>query len=259
MSIWKYVPLAVLTSVFDHLLSPIMFPRRHLKLLAQVDMPEHHREAARRSFDRANELDKQIRKYKLRAPFVMAKVVPKLPWDAEALPPEYAAYDNERGLNGDSSGWVFDPTLGYEVPARAPLKDTPEARDTCYYARGLHPRSTAARYIWLGQRNRASNLAHDLGPERSADIEQWGDPLTSGSHPGALVRRMGEHYEISATRHIEIPALRLRLPLVGTVLLMRGRTFVVRTRYGFKIGNTVGKRPSSRAMVVTIPFSIKSR
>lgn len=239
MTIWKHVPLAVLTSVFDHLLSPIMFPRRHLKLLAKVDMPESHREAARRSFARAEALDKEIRRHKLRAPFVMARVVPRLPWHVNALPPEYAAYDNERGLNGDSSGWVFDPVLGYEVAAQAPQQDTAEARASCYYARGNHPRSAAARYIWLGQRNRASKLAHDLGPERSADIEQWGDAKTSGDHPGTLVRRMGEHYEIFATKHVG--------------------PFVVRTRYGFKIGNTVGPRPSARAMVVTIPFSIKRR
>ena len=235
--ILKHIPLAVLTSVVDHVLSPILFPARHLKLLDAVDMPEHRKQEARRSFERANELDKQIRKHKLRAPFVMAKVVPKLPWHVNELPPEYAAYDNERGLNGDSSGWVFDPVLGYEVPMQAPLQDTPEARETCYYAKGHHPRSAAARYIWLGQRNRASKLAHDLGPERSQDIEQWGDPETSGDHPGILVRRMGEHYEIFGITKIG--------------------PFTLRTRYGYKIGNTVGPRPSSRAMVVTIPFSIK--
>lgn len=236
-SILRHIPLAVLTSVVDHILSPILFPARHLKLLDDVDMPQHHKDAALRSFDRAAELDKQIRKAKLRAPFVMAKVVPNLAWEANALPAEYAAYDNERGLNGDSSGWVFDPVLGHEVPMPAPLQDTPEARDTCYYAKGHHPRSAAARYIWLGQRNRASKLAHDLGPERSQDLEQWGDPETSGDHPGILVRRMGEHYEIFATQHVG--------------------PFVIRTRYGYKIGNTVGPRPSARAMVVTIPFSVK--
>lgn len=239
MRIWKHIPLAVLTSVFDHVLSPIMFPRRHLRLLDKVDMPGHHKDAARRSFERASELDKQIRKAKLRAPFLMAKVVPKLAWGANALPAAYADYDNERGLNGDSSGWLFDPVLGYEVAAQAPQQDTPEARETCYYAKGHHPRSAVARYIWLGQRNRASKLAHDLGPERSGDLEQWGDAQTSGDHPGTLVRRMGEHYEIFAVEHIG--------------------PFVIRTRYGYKIGNTVGPRPSARAMVVTIPFSIKGR
>jgi hypothetical protein len=237
MSIIKHMPLAILTSLIDYLLSPILFPRRHLKLLAKVDMPAHHREAAKRSFDKAKQLDKQIGKHKLRAPFVMAKVVPKLAWDAEHLPAEYAAYDNERGLNGDSSGWVFDPVLGYEVPAKAPIADTAEARATCYYAKGNHPRSAAARYIWLGRRNRASKLAHDLGPERSQDLEQWGDYDTSGDNPGILVRRMGDHYEIFATEHCG--------------------PFVIRTRYGYKIGNTVGPRPSARAMVVTIPFSVK--
>jgi hypothetical protein len=220
-------------------------------------MPDHHREAAKRSFDKAKQLDKQIGKHKLLAPFVMARIVNKLAWEEERLPPAFEAYDNERGLNGDSSGWVFDPVLGYEVPAKAPIADTAEARATCYYAKGKHPRSAAARYIWLGQRNRASKLAHDLGPERSQDLGHWGDDQTSGDHPGVLVRRMGDHYEIFAIKHIQIRDLRLRLPLFGTVLLLRGRTLVVRTRYGYKIGNTVGPRPSARAMVVTIPFSVK--
>ena len=33
----------------------------------------------------------------------------------------------------------------------------------CYYARGHHPRSFWARYVWVGLRNRASQLSKDLG------------------------------------------------------------------------------------------------
>ncbi len=222
MSVYKFVPGAILTSVLDALLSPIAFPRYHLKLLEKVDMPAEHKAAALASFARAKELDKQVRPFKLRAPFVMLRVLPKLHWDAEKLPDEFWQYDNEVNLNGD-----------HQVPAA--LQDTPEARAACYYAPGHHPRSAEARYVWLGSRNRASLLAYKLGPEASADTEFWGDPDVSKSRSGTLVRRMGEHYELFAYK------------IIGPIC--------IRTRYGFKIGNAI-KHNAGRAMVVTIPFSL---
>jgi len=240
LSLLKYAPRAIIGALTDHFLSLILFPNRHKKLLLESNIPQEHKEAALRSFEEVEKLDKLVRPYKLKAPFVMLKVVSDLKWEDEKLPEKYSAYDNERGLNGDGHGWVFDSTLGYEVPIKAPLEDTPESRANCYYLKGKNSRSLEARYVWLGERNRASKFAHDLGPERNFDLEEWGDRATSNGHEGTLIRRMGRHYEIFAIRKVKFIF-----------------NFCVRTRYGYKIGNTVGPRPSKRAMPVTIPFSIQ--
>lgn len=234
MSVYKFVPGAILTAVIDALLSPIIFPRYHLKLLDKVDMPAEHKEAARASFARAKELDKQIRLFKLRAPFVMLRVLRSLPWDAEKLPDEFWQYDNEVSINGDRSPWQYGAD-GVSRPAPCPLDDTQDARALCYYAPGHHPRSPEARYVWLGSRNRASLLAFNLGPEASADTEAWGDTSASKSRSGIMVRRMGAEYELFAYK------------VLGPIC--------IRTRYGFKIGNVI-TYGAARAMVVTIPFSL---
>lgn len=228
---------AALTSLLDRVLSPIAFPRRHLALLDGVDMPAEHKSAAIKSFERAATLDKIIQPYKLNAWRVLLPVLKDLPREAEHLPDAYSAYDNERSINGDQYPWVLDPATGTITIAKAPLQDTPETRAACYYAPGCDPRGVEARYVWLAQRNRASRLAFDLGPEAMrGDTAYWGDPATNNGHEGTIVRRMGEHYEIYSCK--------------------RWIGLCIRTRYGFKIGNILA-HGVTRAMVVTIPFSLQ--
>lgn len=237
MSINRRIPLALLTSAIDRILSRIAFPNRHLALLEKVTMPQEHKEAARKSFGRAKTLDKVIQPRKLDAWRVLIPVLKNLPREAEHLPPGFEAYDNERSINGDQYPWILDPATGAISIAKAPMEDTPETRAACYYAPGCDPRGPEARYVWLGQRNRASRLAFELGPEAIRDdTEFWGDPATNNGHEGTIVRRMGEHYEIYSCK--------------------RWLGLCIRTRYGFKIGNVLA-HGVTRAMVVTIPFSLQ--
>lgn len=233
MGLYTRIPSAVLTALLDAVLSPVVFPRRHLTLLEKVDMPELHKAAARASFARAAELDKQVQSYKLRAPFVLVRVLRKLPREAEVLPENYWQYDNEISINGDQHPEAYDASVGRFVKIPAPLADTAENRAACYYAPGCDPRGAEARYVWLADRNRASKLAFNLGPETDrVDVEHWGDAATGKGHPGVVVRRMGDHYEIYGLQKLG--------PLC------------VRTRYGFKIANAVSAKGKQEAAEVLI-------
>lgn len=117
----------------------------------------------------------------------------------------------------------------------APLDDTPEARAACYWAEGHHPRSRWARYIWLGWRNRASKLAHDLGAPSGAPIALWGDEKVGRSHAGVCVYRMGDCWQI--------------------MVVDRWGPFVVRRNVGWKINN-VRDNQHTVANITWLPWSL---
>ena len=207
----------------------------YVKYLKKAGVPEKHHEAAIKSLKNSKELSKKSAPYKWKAPFVIAKVVQDLPWEAEALPEKYWHYDNEVSINGDKRPWVLNDK-GVGVPMPCPLDDS--GIQYCYYAEGHHPRSKWARWVWLGLRNRASKYPYMLGPERSTnpdDFEIFGDIKTDKNHEGVVVFRMGEHWQIYSCEKLW--------------------KFVIRRNVGVKIKNVV-QFQAERAMVVNIPFSM---
>lgn len=206
--------------------------------------------AALASLGRSKALAKTIRKYEWSAPFVMAKLVFSLPWEADRLPEQYQKYDTEPlthiDINGDLKQWIAGPDgVGIPQPLtleRDPLPRNTEGVELCYYAKGHHGRSKWARWVWLGTRNRAQRAAYDLGPVYDPDIQHW--HVTLGDET-VDVYRMGEHWQILATKR----ALRF---------------FQVRLNVGFKIKNvmkgdqrTIDPSIPVRASVTYTPWSAK--
>ena len=204
-----------------------------LKYLQAAGVPETLQPEALASLQRAEEIASGAVPYKWTAPLVMAWVVPRLAWDAEALPARYAKWDNDISINGDPWPWAQRPDGTWYRPA--PLDDTPEARAACYWAEGHHPRSRWARYIWLGWRNRASKLAHDLGAPSGAPIALWGDEKVGRSHAGVCVYRMGDCWQI--------------------MVVDRWGPFVVRRNVGLKINN-VRDNQHTVANITWLPWSL---
>ena len=204
-----------------------------LKYLQAAGVPETLQPEALASLQRAEEIASGAVPYKWTAPLVMAWVVPRLAWDAEALPARYAKWDNDISINGDPWPWAQRPDGTWHRPA--PLDDTPEARAACYWAEGHHPRSRWARYIWLGWRNRASKLAHDLGAPSGAPIALWGDEKVGRSHAGVCVYRMGDCWQI--------------------MVVDRWGPFVVRRNVGWKINN-VRDNQHTVANITWLPWSL---
>lgn len=157
----------------------------------------------------------------------------KVPFDAEALPERWQAYDNDVSINGDRGIWLWaDNQEGtYAELQPCPLDDS--ALQYSYFGRH-HPRSKWHRWLWLGTRNMASRLASDAGPaitpEMRPRLRQWGDPDTGRGHPGVVVHELDGHWQIHAVEpwhfglvirrnvgvklSMAVPGLRRRAPLV---------------------------------------------
>ena len=204
-----------------------------LQYLKAAGVPETLQPEALASLQRAEEIASGAVPYKWTAPLVMAWVVPRLAWDAEALPARYAKWDNDISINGDPWPWAQRPDGTWYRPA--PLDDTPEARAAGYWAEGHHPRSRWARYVWLGWRNKASKLAKDLGAPVSAPIAFWGDEKVGRAHPGVCVYRMGDCWQI--------------------MVVDRWGPFVVRRNVGWKINN-VRDNQHTVANITWLPWSL---
>lgn len=207
-----------------------------IKYLEAAGVPPTLHAQALESLEQARRTAGRVSPYKWTAPLVMAWVVPRLPWDAEILPPRYAKWDNDISINGDPWPWAQRADGLWYRPA--PLDDTPEARAQCYWAEGHHPRSKWARYVWLGWRNKASKLAHDLGAPAGPQISVWGDEEVSRAHPGVAVYRMGECWQIMVVDKLG--------------------PFVVRRNLGWKINNILHNQHTV-ANITWLPWSLLKR
>ena len=151
--------------------------RAQMELRVQaLEISEAHKAAALDYFDRVAELVPSTwgRLWDhLRAPFILLLPLRKLPWEATALPPALAYWDNNVSINGDGWGW-FDNAAGewrndcQKYPPPAGVTPVPytslDYGGDAYYAPGHHPRSWWARFVWLALRNVASKPLHDAGP-----------------------------------------------------------------------------------------------
>ena len=147
----------------------------------------------------------------------------KVPFEADALPERWKAYDNDVSINGDRGTWLWaDGKEGtYAELQPCPLDDS--AIQYSYFGKH-HPRSKWHRWRWLGFRNMASRLASDTGPaitpEMRPRLRWWGDKATDRSHPGLVVRR-----NVGVKLSMAVPGLRRRAPLVMIKFsLLRGKS-----------------------------------
>lgn len=181
--------------------------------------------------------------YDITAPYVILVVLPFVRWEAEKLPKLFQKWDNEISINGDHNAWDTSTLL----PLPAPLEDTEEIRQACYYAKGHHPRSFWARYIWLGLRNRASKAAYDVGIEIPLEkrnlVKHFGDINVGKKLEGKTVEGwlISQYFDSFDIYNIEVK-----------------KNFIIRTRYGYKIRNVLLNDPRvNKAMPVGIGISFK--
>lgn len=142
-------------------------------------------------------------------------------------------------IDSDHINYV-DQELVNQGKAIAVNYGDPRYQGDAYYAKGHHPRSAWARYIWLGWRNRASALGMKHGGRFSKEdpIRTWGDPLASRDNPGIFIMNRSGLWQIKETRNVFFGLLAL------------GRN------YGYKVNNTTSE-PDSPAMCIYIPVSFK--
>ena len=178
---------------------------------ALPDVPGHLKPAILDCMDQAEDADKATWPYDLTAPLVMLVALAFTKRDADRLPRLFRKWDNNVSLNGDGHGWrdaegnwhhgrdgaVPPPgtiMLSYSDPAYA---------GDAYYAEGHHPRSYWARYIWVGLRNRASQLSVDKGRDVAArPICISGSADISRTRPGHFLLKQGDTYHYKSFRNI---------------------------------------------------------
>ena len=171
---------ATITTLLVALRAYMSAPGRVLKELAALpDLTDGDRAAVEACFRAAKDADDRTWLYDLSAPIVMLLVLPFVRRSADKLPSLFRRWDNNVSLNGDGEAVFIDGkflTAGHGITwedynaalARGAYRytyDDPLYHGDAYYAEGHHPRSFWARYVWVGLRNRASQLSVEMGED----------------------------------------------------------------------------------------------
>jgi len=182
---------------------------------ALTDVPVHLKADILDCLDAAAAADRQTWLYDLSAPIVMLLVLPFVRRGADKLPSLFRRWDNNVSLNGDGEAVFIDGeflTAGHGISwedynaalARGAYRytyDDPLYHGDAYYAKGHHPRSFWARYVWVGLRNRASQLSADMGLDVPARPQLISGSLQAGrSRPGHFLLREGGVYHYKSFR-----------------------------------------------------------
>lgn len=171
------------------------------RTVRESTMTPDEKAACLASLDAAQKAERKPLIWDCTAPVVMLLVLPFIKRDADKLPRLFRKWDNNVSMNGDGGG-VQNPETGEWTDDRA-VKDwqavqgwlhvnhaDPRYGGDCYYAKGHHPRSFWARYVWLGWRNRATIASMDAGVECAEQSQKVADG------DGWTVSRAGDLWEV---------------------------------------------------------------
>ena len=240
----------VLLTIYDH--RGLLSVNREIQDLEGVsDVDKVH---AALCMQQAQASDRKTRIYDLSAPIVMLFVLPWVKREANALPKLFGKWDNNISLNGDSGGvlvdgkWIdYHDVQDWEAVQGNLMVtyDDPRYEGDAYYAKGHHPRSFWARYVWVGLRNRASKLALDRGRPVDGPIEVLSGSVDIGTRKaGHFLLKCGDTYHYKSARPFKLLGFEL-----------------VRVRsYGFKLeiaAKNPGTWEAERVAVVAIGWSAK--
>jgi len=189
---------------------------RVLKELAALpDLTDGDRAAAEACFRAAKDADDRTWLYDLSAPIVMLLVLPFVRRSADKLPSLFRRWDNNVSLNGDGEAVFIDGkflTAGHGITwedynaalARGAYRytyDDPLYHGDAYYAKGHHPRSFWARYVWVGLRNRASQRSVELGRDVTEAPQLISGRMDIGTRmAGHFLLRQGDTYHYKSIR-----------------------------------------------------------
>jgi hypothetical protein len=166
LAYWVACLLGGLFAAFLCLLVYAHLPFKALEILKKSMVPDEIKQAGKDQFWLVSLKAIAIIPLDLISPLVVAILLLFTKWEDEELPLLNSIWGNDVSINGDVR-WPG---------GRVPLENTQEAIDSCYWAPGHHPRSYYARWVWLGLRNRASNLSLGLGKQINPDysnLNRW--------------------------------------------------------------------------------------
>lgn len=207
--IWAYITLAAILAVpilsIALQVASTLYTREAERTVRESGLSPDDQAACLDSMDEARSRELPIIwLYDCWAPLLMLLVLPFVKRSANALPTWLSKWDNNISINGDSGGvqmpdgsWVGYNDVNDWLAVKGCLQvsyDDPRYDGDAYYARGHHPRSFWARYIWLGWRNRATRASFDAGIDSQAPI------VTAAEGEGWRIRRTGDLWEVFSHR-----------------------------------------------------------
>ena len=219
--------------------------------LNDAGVPEEMHAEALACFKRAKKKSIPATIAGLFAPLVIGFLIltRQLKWSDDKVPKWAWWYDNNVSINGDGWGMLFpDGTCTQPVDMAVvergeaialPYFD-PRYTGDAYYAKGHHPRSAWARFIWLGFRNRASALAQSQG-------ESFDPKVTPTVWSKGDLEKDGEQYKIVYSGGLWNFDQRRKV--------FFGK-FKMRRNVGFKIENAIGEGKDV-AMCIYYQFALK--
>ena len=190
--------------------------RAAAQILALPDVSPSDKAAALECTLRAKKAAAKTFWYDITAPLVMLLVLPFVKRSADSLPRPFAKWDNNVSLNGDGhavyrDGAWLDLRDGVQaLPGEHVYTyDDPLYAGDAYYAKGHHPRSFWARYVWVGLRNRASQLSVDLGAQVHARPILISGSLDINRHdkPGHFLLKDGSSYHFKSIEKVRVLGL----------------------------------------------------
>ena len=174
-----------------------------------TDVPLHLKADILDCLDAAAAADRQTWPYDLSAPIVMLLVLPFVKREADRLPRAFRRWDNNVSINGDGEAvlrdgqWINLRDIGWtpEPGERVYTYDDPAYTGDAYYAKGHHPRSWWARYVWVGLRNRASQRSVELGRDVTEAPQLISGRMDIGTRmAGHFLLRQGDTYHYKSIR-----------------------------------------------------------
>ncbi|MFV0680015.1 hypothetical protein [Ottowia sp.] len=182
------------------------------ELAALPDVSDHDKAAALACIKRAKTQEDKTLWADALAPVVCAYALPFTPRGADKLPAWASRWDNNVSLNGDGHGvlrdgqWIDRKDIGADglLPGEVWVSySDPAYGGGSYYAKGHHPRSLWARWVWVGWRNRASALSVSLGTDVAArPMVISGAADVGRSKPGHMLLKCGDVYHLKTFANV---------------------------------------------------------
>jgi hypothetical protein len=231
--------------VFILIVAMAHLPFGAIRALNKTPVPDHIKKIGRKQFFQSSLMSYLILPFDLLSPAIVPFLLFFTKKEDNQLRFLNGIWGNDMSINGDVR--KLDDSGLYEFSTD--LNNAQEI-EMCYWAKGHHPRSFYARWVWLGSRNRASMLNVRFGKEvrtgQEAEYEFW-------SSNGTPWIQASDKWEWIVRKVLDKEGI----PVVSIMSLEPVGGFYVRRYFGHKI--PVAYKEWNKAMIAIVGWSIRKR
>lgn len=239
--------VAFLATAFLLLMCYAHLPFGAIRALYKTNVPYHIKQEGKKQFYRSAAKAYLILLFDLLSPIVVPFLLMFTSKSANRLKFLNSIWGNDVSINGDLRNY----TTGELIEISTDTSNRQEI-NLCYWAKGHHPRSFYARWIWLGLRNRASMMNVTLGKEvvKGTDVESG---FEFWSSTGDQWIKPSDKWEWVVRKVNDIKGN----PVVSIMSLEPIGSFYIRRYFGHKVPVTYAEW--NKAMIAIVGWSIRKR